>query len=291
MAILNVGTGKPYATIQGAITAVDHGGTVQVHAGGVANVYAEALVVNNKRVRLFGAIDGPGISVTGAGGGAAPALLVSGTGGCFLENLKFSNVGSSATYVVQLNVSYDWISRCVIDGGATARCLLGQFGDNVLLKNGTRGMGASCSGSLLAQHFTVVNMSVYGFAAATYGSTFIGCLTANCNNLGLQGISLNNSFWCFTSDASAFQVTASKYNMPLADIDFVDYAGGDFRLKPGSLAGIPGISTLAIDGLGRKRVRQGDDCQIFGGYHDPQIFDDNAAKLAWLTGTSSIRKY
>ena len=289
MDLLNVGTGKPYSLIQSAINACPNGGSVQVNAGGVTNVYAEALVVNNKRIRLYGAIDGPGISVTGAGG-ASPALLVSGTGGCFAENLKFSCPGSSAAYVVQLNNNQDWLSRCVIDGGGTAYCLLGQYGDNLLLANGTRGCDPSCAGVLLFQHCTVVNMSIRGFYSA-YASEYIGCLGYNCNGQAFINPSAGTSFWLFADDATPAPVPGALPYLTLGQIDFVNYAGGDFRLKQSSKAFLPGISTLAIDGTGQARVRSGDNCRVYGGYHDPAGYGGASALLAWLTGSASIRKY
>jgi len=286
MDLLNVGTNQPYATIQAAITAAPHTGSVQVHAGGVLNSYAEDLLVNNKRVRLYGADDAPPISVTGTGG-ASPALLVAGTGGCYLENLRFSNAGTSATYIVQLNNNLDYISRCVIDGGGAVNCLLGQFGENLLIKNGLHGIDASCFGSMFFHHCTLVHQATYGMSPPG-ASEYISNLSVDCNNRGQENGSASLSFWNMSDDASIFSLPGSIWNMLLADIDFVDYAGGDYRLKPTSKAFLPSISILPQDGLGQKRRRTGDACKVFAGYHDPQ---SEHAELSWLTGTSSIRRY
>ncbi len=148
--LFDVGAGYVYSTIQNAVNSSVDGGHVRVNPGaGGATSYAEAVLINNKRIRLFGGVANQGITIAGAGGGAAPALQVTGTGGVNVENFNFTNVGSAATYVVELNVDEDWISRCVIDGGGTARCAELQWGDHLLLKNGTVGVVASCAGSIL----------------------------------------------------------------------------------------------------------------------------------------------
>ena len=184
--LLEVGDGKPYSTAQAAINAGLDGVSVRLNEVlATGNAYPEAILVNNKRVRLFGKLGavgaGPLISVTGAGGGASPALQVTGTGGVQCENLNFSNVGSAATYVVEGNVAEDWFSRLIIDGGGTARCLQAQFADTCLLKNGVRGNDPSCPGQIMLFNFTCVNMSAQG-------------LMSNLN-LGERGVGVKRKLW------------------------------------------------------------------------------------------------
>ena len=280
--ICEVGTGFAYSTIQAAITACPNGGTVRANAT-AGNAYAEELSISNKRVRLYGGLPEQGISVVGVAG-ANPALKVSGSGGVTLENLSFSNVGSAATYVVELNVAEDWISRCRIDGNGVMRCLQGQFGDNVLLKNGTHGLAPSCGGQVVIFHFSCVNMTTEGMRANATSGTFQGCLTYNCNSLGFINAGATYSAWNFSDDPTA-PGPRSWPGIPLADIAFLDYAGGNFLLSINTRAWVPGISPMALDLLGNRRLRDGRACRITGGCHDPF-----PPAPDWLSGASQIRQ-
>lgn len=285
MPVLEVGTGHPYSTVQAAVTDAPDGGNVRVNAGGVGNAYAEAVVVNNKRVRLVGSLADQGASITGAGGGAASALAVTGTGGVFVENLTFSNVGSAGAYVVEMNVAEDWISRCVIDGGGTKTCLQFQFGDNCLLRNGTSGSAPSCPGQTLAYNFTVVNMSVNGLVGNATTGWYVACLAYNCNNLAYVNHNLVYSTWLFSDDATA-TAPGSIAGMSLADIAFADYAGGDFRLLPTSKAFAKGIPFTHLDLPGNRRAKGGSDPRIFGGCHDPW-----PGAPTFATGSAQLRGF
>jgi len=283
MALLEVGTGYPYTTVQAAVNAAPSGGTVRCNATG-GNVYAEAVLVNNKRIRLVGGVnDLQAITIAGAGAGAAPALQVTGSGGVCVENLSFSNVGSAATYVVELNVAEDWISRCRIDGGGAKRCLEGQFGDNTLLFNGLRGVMPSCPGQVILQHFTCVNMTQQGLQGNVNNLDAKGCLAYNCNNLGY--VNRLAAFCCWNAGDDITPPGAlSKTLVPLADISFINYGGGNFFLNPGSLVYVPGVDILPFDITGRRRLRAGLDDRIYAGCYDPY-----PAAPAYLTGASAIR--
>jgi hypothetical protein len=288
--LLEVGDGKPYSTAQAAINAGIDGVSVRLNEVlATGNAYPEAILVNNKRVRLFGKLGavgaGPLISVTGAGGGASPALQVTGTGGVQVENLNFSNVGSAATYVVELNVAEDWITRCIIDGGGTARCLQAQFGDTVLLKNGTHGNTPSCPGQVLLANFTCVNMTTWGIGGNAVSGTFQNCLAYNCNAQGFTNALFQYCCTNFSDDVTAPGPDSTSF-MALADIGFVNYAGGDFRLLTTSLAYSPGIPPNRLDLLGNRRMRRGPNNRIYGGCYEPF-----PAAPVFLTGGSSIRGF
>jgi len=283
MALLEVGVNYQYSTIQNAVNSAPDGGCVRVNPAVAGNIYNEAVTVNNKRVRLFGGVPSQGILIAGAGGGAAPALVVTGTGAVNLENFSFSNVGSAATYVVELNVAEDWITHCIIDGGGTARCLQSQFGDHCLLQNGVRGNDPSCPGQVLFTHFTCVNMSAQGIAGNGVTGTYQACLTYNCNNLGFLNAGFQYCAWNAGDDVTV-PGPDSLAGLSLAEIAFVNYAGGDFRLSIASKAFSFGVDPMQVQMGERLRLRSGPDNRIYAGCYDPF-----PAAPAWLTGSSQLR--
>jgi len=289
MALLEVGAGKPYLLIQNALTAAGNGDHVRVDAPAAGFNYPEDLTIVNKRITLAGVgttLLAPRIGITGTGG-AAPALQVSGSGGVFLRNFRFSNVGAAAgIYIVELNVAEDWISGCLIDGDGNKDCLQAQFGDNCLLANGRNGVRPSCPGQTLSMHFTAVNHTAIGFSANTALGEFVGCLGYNCAG----GAFHNGAFYlyslnCVSDDLTASRIPQSSVLMTLAEIAFVNYALGDYRLLDTSAAFFQGMSQQALDFLGNRRVRDsGREPRVYAGAHDPW-----PATPTYLTGGSSIR--
>jgi len=286
--LLEVGDNKTYATIGTAISAAPDGGTVRANPkAATANVYPEAVTVNNKRITLIGSLVDtlkPRIQITGAGAGAAPAVLVTGTGGITLVNFEISNAGSTATYAVEGNVAEDWFHRLLITGGA-GKCLQGQFMTNLILANGVAGLDPSCQGQVVVIHCTAVNHTDYGFKGIASISEFQACLAYNCNGLGFQ-----TGFYSYCGWNAADDYTPPgplpRPGMALADIAFVNYAGGDYRLLQTTKAWRNGCSPIDCDFLGNRRARlKGIDPLIVAGAHDPW-----PERPAYFTGVSSIRR-
>lgn len=282
MDLIEVGTGYSYSTLQAASNAALSGGTVRANAN-ATNIYAEAVLINNKRIRLIGALPNQGIRIAGAGAGASPALQVTGTGGVCLENFLITNVGSTATYIVQFNVAEDWISRCKIDGNNAKYCLLAQYADNCLLQNGARAFVPSCPGQVILRHVTCVNFSYTGLYGNTNTGDFKGCLTYNCNNAGFLNGFAQYCCWNFGDDGTP-PGALSKPRMSLADIAFANYAGGDFSLTLASKAWINGVAILPDDITGKRRLRSGPMNRIYGGCYEPF-----PVLPYWLSGASSLR--
>jgi hypothetical protein len=278
-----------YATISAAIAAGPDG--VSVLAGAVAgtgNAYPEAISIT-KRVTLSGDLalpTGPGVRITGAGGGAAPAVLSSGNGKLTLNNFEVSNAGSAAVYVVEGNVAEDWFSRLLIRGGGVAKCLQGQFMENLILADGAAALDPSCGGQVICYHLTAVNHTGYGLLCNASGWAQ-GCLAYNCNALGFSNLfSAIYSAWNGADDATLPGVLA-KTGLTLADIAFLNYAGGDYRLSPATLAYQPGISPVDVDFLGNRRLRAGAvDLRIVMGGHDPW-----PGAPSFITPGSAIRRF
>jgi hypothetical protein len=284
VALLDVGTGYAYSTLNAAITAAPSGGTVRGNSN-VGNAYPEAVLINNKRIRLVGGGGAQSISITGAGAGAAPAVQVTGTGGVILENFKLTNVGSSNAYVVQCNVAEDWVSRC--DISTTGKyCLYGQYADNLMLHDSLVGVTPSCPGQVIMRHCAAVNMvGGSGFNGNTNNGDFKACFTYNCNTLGFVNPFAQYCCWNFSSDATASVGALSRNNVPLADFGFINYGGGDYRLDPAvSKLWLPGIEIIRTDLSGKRRLRAGPYPRIYAGPNDPY-----PAAPVWITGTSSIR--
>jgi hypothetical protein len=286
VALLEVGTGQPYSTVQAAINDIANSGHVRLNPGGVGNVYAEKLTVSNKRVRLTGSgvtAAGPRILVQSPD--AVAALTVSGTGGVWVENLGFRTTLAAATFIVELNVAEDWISRCVIDGeDKGSKGIQMQFGDNCLIMRCTEGMNASCPGQNLMFHFTCVKCATKGLVANASLGEFVGCLTAGCNNAGLNNALAQYSQNCFSDDLTAALLPGS-YQIALADMAFMDYAGNDFRLLPATLAFVEGIPMVPYDLLGFRRAReQFLRPRVVGG-----CFTSLPEPPAFLSGGSQIR--
>lgn len=283
MALLDVGTGYPYSTIQAAVNAAPSGGTVRANANG-GNSYPEAILINNKRIRLHGGVGNQGIALPGAGGGASPTVQVTGTGGVMIENFAISNVGSANAYVVQMNVAEDWITRCkVTTAGKT--CLYAQYVEECLLYGASRGLLPSCPGQVIARHVTCVNMSFAGLQGNTNNGDFKACLAYNCNTQPFLNGFAQYCAWNVAGDGyPGVSPGALSQIMTLADIGFVNYAGGDFSLGPNSRAFVPGVDFRRIDLLGERRLRVGPNTRIYAGCYDPW-----PVAPSWATGGSSVR--
>lgn len=281
MALLDVGTGYAYSTIQAAVTAAPSGGTVRANAT-PGNSYAEAVAIASKRIRLVGGLDAQGITIAGAGGGAAPAVQVTGTGGVIIENFKLRNVGSSNAYVVQCNVAEDWVSRCdIVTAGKT--CVYAQYVDNLMLHDSANGLSPSCPGQVIARHCAAINMTTRGFIGNTNNGDFKACFTYNAGPIGFQNSFAQYCCWNFSSDGTALGAL-SRILVPLAQFGFVNYAGGDYRLDLSSQLWVPGVAILRTDLSGRRRLRSGPNVRIFAGPNDPY-----PPAPSWVTGGSSVR--
>jgi len=258
MALLEVGTNKPYSTIQAAINDTAPSGHIRVNPGGVGNVYTEKLAIVSKRVRLSGSgvtAAGPQILVQSPDNVAA--LTVSGTGGVWCENLGFRTTLAAATYVCEGNVAEDWFSRCVVDGEAKgSKGLQAQFGDNNLIMRCTSGVEPSCGGQTLFYHFTCVKCTVRGIVSNANGGEFVGCLTADCNNAGFVNGNPQYCHNCVADDATPATFPGSIDSMALADIAFLDFAGNDFRLLTTTQAYFLGMAIVPYDLLGNRRTRE-----------------------------------
>ena len=282
--LLEVGDGKPYSLVQAAINAGDSGTTVRVCAKAAsANQYPEALTVNNKRITLEGDLPECAIAITGAGSGAAQALFVTGTGGVTVRNLYFSNLGSSATYVVEGNIAEDWFHDSIIDGGNLAKCLQAQFLTNMTLINGLAALDASCPGQVVAIHITAYHHSLYGLKGNNPMAEFQACLAADCNALGFQGGLPQYCAWNVSDDLTAPGVVSFIRGLPISQMKFT---GADYRLLPTTAAWFPGISPLMTDRLANRRMRRGPNARIVAGAFDP--WPDSPR---FLTGASSIRRW
>jgi hypothetical protein len=283
VAVLDVGTGFSYSTLSAAVTDAPSGGTVRGNPN-PGNVYNEAVLINNKRIRLFGGGDPgyPSITIAGAGGGAAPAVQVTGTGGVMLESWKLTNVGSANAYVVQCNVAEDWVTRCDIST-AGKTCLYGQYGDNLMLHDAWYAVAPSCPGQVIMRYVAAVNMAAAGLQGNVNNGDFKACFAYNCNTQGFINSFPQYCSWNFSSDATAIG-DMSRSNVSLADFAFVNYGGGDFRLLPTTKIWVPGIPILNYDLSGKRRLRAGPDPRIYAGPNNPYPFAPS-----WVTGGSSIR--
>ena len=281
MAVLDVGTGFSYSTVSAAVTAAPSGGTVRPNAN-AGNIYPEAVLINNKRIRLFGGLRAQGITISGAGAGAAPAVQVTGTGGVIIENFKVRNVGSASANVVQCNVAEDWVSRCDISTAGKI-CLVGQYGDNLMLHDSTTGVTPSCPGQVIMRHCGAVNMASRGFLGNTNNGDFKACFTYNCAVLGFANSFAQYCCWNFSSDGTAIGAL-SRQQVTLPEFAFVNYAGNDYRLLLASQIWVPGLAIIRTDLSGSRRLRLGPDPRIYAGPNDPY-----PAAPSWLTGASSVR--
>jgi hypothetical protein len=290
MALLQVGTNQPFTVIQNGINAAASGDHVKVMPGGVGNVYGESLGLTSKRIRLSGCgVDPttglPLIKVKSPN--TVGALVVSGTGGIFVENLSFEVTGIPAAFTVELNVAQDWISRCVADGNGSGACLQAQFMDNCLLKNGTYAMRGSCLGQIIAHNMTAVNQSIAGLYGNGSSDEFVQCLTANCNNAGLFGANIGYCQDCIGDDTTVL-MTIGGTLMDLTSIGFANYAGGDFRLAETSLAFVPGLgmTPMTLDGRRRAAETQPSQPRAYAGCYAPFPFSP-----LFLSGSSQVRRF
>ena len=284
MALTEVGDGHLYSTLSVGITNTPDGGTVRANPVSGGTDYPEAVAVANKRIHLIGSNPNQGISISGAGGGAAAAVLSSGNGKIIIENFTISNVGSAATYVVQLNVAEDWFRRLYIDGGGTKRCIEAQFGENTILFDGTHGLMPSCPGQVIMKHLTCVQMTTLGLQGNSNNLDAKGCLIYDCNAAGF--VNAEDDFcWANFSDDITAPGPASQRGLVLADYDFENLGAGDVRIGIDSIAWITGISPLPVDINGNRRFREtGVNPRLYGGAFDPY-----PASPSFVTGTSSIR--
>jgi len=286
MALLEAGDGTGFTLAQAAINAAQSGDTVRLlRKAATGNAYPEALVVDGKQIRLVGVEDpaygGPVVSLPGAGAGVQPTLRVINNGGVHLENLLCSNARSAAPDVLRGQVGQDRFSRLIVDGGGSKICLVGQYVDNCLLKNGTTGLSPSCPGQVMADHVTVVNMSVAGLVGNPSNGDFRACLAALCSGNGFAN-SNPTMCWCNFSDDATAAGGGSKHNMTLAEISFVDLVG--FLLAATSLAYQRGASRLPLELRGFRRERRSPQSRVYGGCYDPFPFTP-----VYAAGTSSIR--
>lgn len=282
MALLNVGTGYPYSTIQAAVNAAPSGGTVRANSN-VGNTYPEAVLINNKRIRLVGGGNAPlAIAITGAGGGAAPTVQSAGTGGMILENFRLSNVGSTNANVVQCNVAEDWVSRCDISTPGK-RCLLGQYGDNLMLHDSAQGVAPSCPSQVIMRHVSAVNMTTHGLQGNVNNGDFKACLAYNCNNQEFLNGFAQYCCWNFSGGPVA-PGALSLARVLLAAFGFVNYGAGDYSLSLASQVYVPGVPILEVDIRGKRRLKSGPYPRIYAGPYDPW-----PAAPSWMSGGSSVR--
>lgn len=283
MAYLKVGTGEAYATVQAAVNAAASGFTIG--AGPTAgNTYAEAILINNKYVHLVGLVENQGILLAGAGGGAAPTVNVTGTGGVILENFTCSNVGSAHADVLTLNVFQHWVRRVRVNGTGGKVCFRAQFMENCMAYGGLDGFRPSCPGQNILKHVSVVDMTGLGIIANVLNGDLEACLVYNtalaCITNALPAVCK----WNFASDGSALGAEGRNY-VSLADCSFINYGAGDIRLAADSALWVPGISPLAVDITGKRRLRNtARSPRIYAGAHDPY-----PAGPVWLSGASGIR--
>lgn len=283
MAYLTTGTGAPYATVQAAVTAAAHGDTIGVGPN-AGNTYPEAIAITNKYLNIVGLVDDQGISLPGAGGGVAPTVSVTGTGGVNLENFLCSNVGSAHADVLSLNVYQHMVRRVRVDGTGGKNCFVAQYLDNCMAYDGLNGFVPSCPGENILRHFTCVDMSGNGIQANVLNGTLEACLVFNCVGPCVQNANEQVCKWNAVSDATACGADARK-NISLADADFVNYGAGDIRLNETSGLYWIGMSPLAVDYTGKRRQRFLVPLpRVYAGAFDPW-----PVTVAFFTGTSGIR--
>jgi len=281
-AYLTTGTGAPYATVQAAVNAANSGDTIGVGAN-VGNTYPEAILVNNKYLHLIGLVDNQGIALPGAGGGAAPTINVTGTGGCIVENFICSNVGSAHTDVLTLNVYQHWVRRVRVVGTGAKVCFRAQYMENCSAYAGLDGFRPSCPGQNILKHVTCVDMSGVGLLANVANGDFEACLVYNCVGACLTNAITTVGKWNSVSDGTAPGV-ASRQNIQLTDCSFVNYAGGNLALTINSALWFEGVSPLATDIRGKRRLRFALQPRIYSGAFDPY-----PPPVAFMTGASAIR--
>lgn len=281
-AYLTVGTGQPFATVQAAVNAAASGDTIGVGAN-PGNVYPEAIAIANKYVHLLGLVDDQGVSLPGAGGGAAPCVNVTGTGGVILENFTCSNNGSAHGDVLVLNVYQHWVRRVRVDGTGGKNCFVAQYMENCIAYGGLNGFRASCPGQNILKHVSVVDMGGYGILANVGNGDLEGCLVYNCVGPCVTNAVPAISKWNSVSDGSNVGA-ASRQAISLAECSFVNYGAGDVRLTSDSALWFFGTSPLATDISGKRRLRFTPLPRVYSGAFDPW-----PVAPAFMTGASAIR--
>jgi len=285
---LTTGTGQPYATIQAAVNAAQSGDTVGVGVN-AGNTYPEAILVAGKYLHLIGLVENQGIALPGAGGGAAPCVNVTGTGGVILENFTCSNNGSAHTDVLTLNVYQHWVRRVRVNGTGGKVCFRAQYVENSVAYGGLDGFRPSCPGQNILKHVTCVDMAGVGLLANVANGDFEACLVFNCVGACLTNAVATIGKWNSVSDGSAPGV-GSRQGITLADCAFVNYGAGDVRLTALSALWFLGVSPLAVDLRGKRRLRlptpgqAGFEPRIYSGAFDPWPIPP-----AFMTGASAIR--
>ncbi len=267
MATLTVGTGKTYSTISDAITASSSGDSIEVYAGGVANTYAEKLALGAKILSISN-MSGVTITISGTGGG----YVYSGAGiGSTLDGFTITSTGAAA-WLIGSNC---FLSNCILDGASKTHS--GIYVNswttgtvNCLVKNCVTGILSNSSASYTKHVFlTVVNCTT-GFQTNSSGAGFaMYCIVAGCTT-GFTTVSNFNDILCCSDDATADGV-GSVTGFDTAD--FVDYAGGDFRLKAAvaltTKALFYGYPITHDDAFGNIRKTTG---VVYAGWHDPASY-------------------
>lgn len=291
-AYLTVGTGQPYATIQAAVNDAVDGDTIGAGPN-VGNTYPEAITINNKYVHLIGLLEDQGVSLPGAGGGAAPCVNVTGTGGCILENFTCSNNGSAHTDVLTLNVYQHWVRRVKVVGTGGKVCLRAQYVENTLAYDGLDGFRPSCPGQNILKHVSIVDMTGLGIMANVNNGDLEACLVFNTVGACVTNAVAAVSKWNAVSDASAVGAS-SRQSVTLGDCAFVNYAGNNFALTTASALWNLGVSPLATDIRGKRRYRLPPlALQLASFPSAPRVysgaFDPYPGPLAFNSGASGIR--
>lgn len=277
--LITAGTGGDFPTIQAAVNAALHGDTVGILDG----TFAEAISWNNKFLHLIGL--GSAAILTGAGGGAAPTISLTGTGGGLLENFRASNAGSAHADVLSLNVYQHRCHRVRVDGTGGKVCFRAQYLDNCVAYNGTQGFVSSCPGENILRHVTCVNMTGAGLNCSVLNGTVQGCLVYGAAGGSILNYNPETCAWNFVDDA-VLTDPASKRNQLLAAFGFVNLGAGDVSLTAASLAYFTGLSPLPLEFLGRQRQRFGVVApRIYAGAYDPW-----PTAPAYASGVSSIRR-
>jgi hypothetical protein len=133
----------------------------------------------------------------------------------------------------------------------------------------------------------MVNMTAGGFFAAGLVAAWQACLGYNCNNFAFPLAVVTNtpsSFWNVSDNTTPLGVEYVK-NLTLADIGFVNYAGGDFYLDPlTSRVWFREVDIFPIDITGKRKLWVGAKTRMYPGAHTPYPPVPN-----YLSGASGIR--
>jgi hypothetical protein len=280
MSFIIVGPTGAFPTVQQGVNAAAHGDTIGVQDA----TYPEAISWNNKLLRIIGL--GSAALLTGAGGGAAPTINVTGTGGALLENLTCSNVGSAHSDVLALNVYQHLCRRVRVNGTGGKICFRAQYLENCVAYNGLNGFVSSCLGENILRHVSVVNMTGQGIICNTANGTIQACLVYG--TVGGSIINYNAQVCAWNAAADAILTDPSSLNnVPLGNFAFTNLGAGDVSLTIASQVYFAGISPAVDDFTGKRRMRLDTLVpRIYAGAYDPY-----PAQPSWNTGVSAIRSF